>query len=291
VAGAASGVMDPMAAALGVSDHLLALLCQPARVLTQLAVPEALRFAGVDSGSRHAVSGADYGAVRVGAFMGYRMLAEREGLRVERVADHVVIDDTRFGGYLANVELAEFDARHAEALPLELGGAEFLARYGGISDTVTAVDPKRRYPVRNATRHPIAEHARVRRFAELMRGPIDPRTLSELGALMFASHESYSACGLGSPGTDRLVALARESGPQAGIYGARISGGGSGGTVVLLAERGADAAIERLAARYATETKRGGRVFRGSSNGAASFGARRLLFGGSRGTIRFEIVP
>ena len=35
----------------------------------------------------------------------------------------------------------------------------------------------------------------------------DPR---RLGALMYESHASYSACGLGSDGTDRLVALARE---------------------------------------------------------------------------------
>lgn len=291
VAGAPSGVMDPMTAVLGEAGHLLSLLCQPARVLGQVAVPDVLSFSGVDSGVRHAVSGADYRAVRVGAFMGYRILAEREGVRVERMRDHVVIDDARFGGYLANLDLAEFEARHAEALPLELSGAEFLARYGGISDLVTVVDPRRSYPVRHATRHPIAEHARVRRFAELLRGDLDVRARNELGALMFASHASYSACGLGSPGTDRLVALAREAGPNAGIHGAKISGGGSGGAVVFLAERGAEAAVESIAARYAAETKLGGRVFRGSSNGAAAFGARRLLSGSPRGSIRIEIVP
>ena len=60
---------------------------------------------GIDSGIRHAVTGADYGAVRVGAFMGYRILAELAGLRVtpgEREG-HVRVDDPRWHGYLANV--------------------------------------------------------------------------------------------------------------------------------------------------------------------------------------------
>ena len=55
---------------------------------------------------------------------------------------------------------------------------------------------------------------------------------------MYESHASYSACGLGSDGTDRLVALAREAGSRSGIYGAKITGGGSGGTVAMLGGRG-----------------------------------------------------
>ena len=52
---------------------------------------------------------------------------------------------------------------------------------------------------------------------------------------MYASHASYSACGLGSDGTDLLVDLARAAGAADGIYGAKITGGGSGGTVAILA--------------------------------------------------------
>ena len=47
-------------------------------------------------------------------------------------------------------------------------GDEFLARYGGTTDKVTRVDPDRTYAVRQPTAHPIHEHARVRRFAELL---------------------------------------------------------------------------------------------------------------------------
>lgn len=50
---------------------------------------------------------------------------------------------------------------------------------------------------------------------------------------MYQSHESYSLCRLGSDRTDEIVALARNA---AGVYGAKITGGGNGGTVCLLVD-------------------------------------------------------
>jgi len=73
VVGAPSGVMDQMTAACGRRDHLLELLCQPAEVIGHVALPSGLELFGVDSGIRHAVSGADYGTVRAAAFMGYSL--------------------------------------------------------------------------------------------------------------------------------------------------------------------------------------------------------------------------
>lgn len=58
---------------------------------------------------------------------------------------------------------------------------------------------------------------------------------------IFQCHYSYSACGLGSHGTDKLVELVQEI--QHGklskfengtLYGAKITGGGSGGTVCVI---------------------------------------------------------
>lgn len=75
VVGAPCGVMDQMTSSLGHAGKLLALLCQPAEVLGHVTIPPQLRFWGIDSGIRHAVSGADYGTVRVGAFMGLSSMA------------------------------------------------------------------------------------------------------------------------------------------------------------------------------------------------------------------------
>lgn len=57
------------------------------------------------------------------------------------------------------------------------------------------------------------------------------------------SHQSYSKCGLGSHGTDRLVSLVKQSGQQpsrdgAAFFGAKITGGGCGGTVCVLGRTG-----------------------------------------------------
>jgi L-arabinokinase len=276
VVGAACGVMDQMTAACGRAGELLALLCQPAEVQGTIAVPESLEIWGIDSGVRHAVSGSDYTGVRVGAFMGARMLADLAGLEVEggALGEPVRVADTRWRGYLANLTPAELDGEFLGRLPERMAGAAFLARYGGTADPVTRVDPTREYPVRAATAHPVYEHHRVRRFAELLRQPLTAETRAELGAAMYASHASYSACGLGCDATDSLVALVREAGPERGFLGAKITGGGCGGTVAVLGLRGAD--IGSIASAIAGGSGRPPRVFSGSSPGAAAFGAIRL---------------
>jgi len=279
IVGAPCGVMDQMASICGESGSLMALLCQPAEFQGSVRVPDSLRLWGIDSGIRHAVTGADYGAVRVGAFMGYRILAELAGLRVtpgERI-DHVRVDDPRWRGYLANVGSEAF-AQFAEAIPDTLVGETFLSRYQGTTDLVTRVDPARRYAVRAPTAHPIHEHERVTEWARRLTSNDAgwPRDAGRLGALMYESHASYSTCGLGSSGTDRLVALAHEAGPAHGIYGAKITGGGSGGTVALLADADAEATVRSIAHRYAEEFGRDTYVFSGTSPGAARIGSIRL---------------
>jgi L-arabinokinase len=96
--------------------------------------------------------------------------------------------------------------------------------------------------------------------------------LKLLGELMYQSHASYSACGLGSAGTDLLVKLVREVGPARGLYGARATGGGSGGTVAVLGRKDAWDSIRRVADRYAEETGYEPYIFSGSSPGSAAFG-------------------
>jgi len=274
IVGAPCGVMDQMASICGEADSLMALLCQPAEFQGSVRLPEVLGVWGIDSGIRHAVTGADYGAVRVGAFMGYRILAELVGMRVipDEREGHVRIEDSRWHGYLANVGTDVF-CQFAQRIPASLDGETFLSRFHGTTDLVTQVDPARRYPVRTPTAHPIYEHDRVTEWARQLKSEPDP---IRLGHLMHESHASYSACGLGSEGTDRLVALAREAGTARGIYGAKIAGGGSGGTVALLADAAAGDAVHDIARRYADETGRDAYVFEGSSPGAARIGAIRV---------------
>jgi L-arabinokinase len=276
VVGAPCGIMDQMTAACGRRDRLLRLRCQPGTIEGHVAVPPGYRVYGIDSGVSHAVSGADYGTVRTAAFMGYRMIAAAAGLRAEADGTRVRIPDLRWGGYLVNLTPAEFSS-FARGLPEEMVGAEFLRRYQGITDTATQVRAERRYPVRQATEHPVREEVRVRRFAELLERLAEkPRVAVDLGRLMLESHRSYGACGLGNEGTDRLVELVAAAGPERGLFGAKITGGGSGGTVAVLGTEAAEALVQEVAARYRAETGRETSVLAVSGPGVAEVGVLRL---------------
>jgi L-arabinokinase len=277
VVGAPCGVMDQMSAVCGEEGRLLALLCQPAELADSIPIPEEIAIWGLDSGERHSIGGADYGDVRVGAFMGYRIIAERAGLEVHQSmrAGAVQIDDPRWGGYLANLSPSEFE-RYTTLLPERISGAEFLSIYRGTTDSVAKVNPERSYAVRVPTAHPIYENARVRRFAELMAAAAGEERLASLGELMYQSHSSYSASVLGSEGTDLLVDLVRETGSKAGLYGARITGGGSGGTVAVIGRRDAGDAISKVVDQYAEKTGYQPYLFSGSSPGSAAFGVLKL---------------
>jgi galactokinase len=265
IVGAPCGVMDQLTAAVGQSGYLCALLCQPAEERGHFELPRGLALWGIDSGVRHDVAGAAYGDVRAAAFMGRRILEELTGRRLD---------------YLANTTPEEF-VTVADQIPERLTGGEFLARYRGVSDSVVKLDSERVYPVRVATAHPIYEHARVQEFAEQLSSFNDSASQGTesftartecLGRLMYASHASYSACGLGSEGTDALVALVQSAGPKSGLYGAKITGGGSGGTVAILGRTDAGPLVHEIADRYSRRTGHEARVFCGSSSGAAICG-------------------
>ena len=146
-------------------------------------------------------------------------------------------------GYLANISPAEFEREYLDLLPEH---------------------------IRMPTAHPIYENVRVQRFVELLE---KNESYDELGELMYEAHRSYTALGLNSAGTDLIVELVRK---EAGLFGAKITGGGSGGTVAVLGDQTSRAAIERVVASYAKETGHQPYVFSGSSPGALAFGHLRL---------------
>jgi L-arabinokinase len=171
----------------------------------------------------------------------------------------------------------EFERELLRHLPDEMRGDAFLARYEHIEDSVTTVQPGRRYRVRTPTAHPVYERQRAEEFRHLLANGPDKAACVRLGDLMYGSHASYGHCGLGSPGTDRLVELVRREGTASGLYGARITGGGSGGTVAVLGRRDAGAAIARVVDAYECDTDYRPHVFAGSSPGVLAFGSRTLV--------------
>lgn len=249
IARAPCGVMDQLTAACGEKDHLLAILCRPAEILNSIPLEHPLAVWGIDSGVRHTVAGHEYRRVRCATFMGKQML----GLEA--------------ASYLTERAPAEIAVHR---IPRIVSGAEFLQRFGPVSDPASTVEPDARYPVRAATLHAAEEHQRVSLFAESLPERLNEGRARLLGELMFQSHASYSRLGLGSPATDAIVGRIREAGWREGLVGARISGGGAGGTVAVLGRADAEPLVHSIADEL------GASVVDCSSNGATHFGVHTL---------------
>jgi galactokinase len=258
VVGAPCGLMDQLTCYLGRKNRLLPILCQPHLVSSPVAVPKGVFFAGLDSGVRHWVGNSSYSDVRTAAFMGYSLIAMKEGAKradLQRAREKKDASALPYQGYLARVFAPLIKSRYATLLPRRMKGRDFLRKAVSI-DPITLVKPDALYRVRSCAEHPVYENFRVflfKNLLEILSRTRDPgkkrKILSWMGNLMYESHSSYSACGLGEPTTDAIVEGARQAGPAKGVYGAKITGGGSGGTVCLLVEgRKGLSEVRRIAA-------------------------------------------
>jgi galactokinase len=230
VVGAPCGLMDQLAVAHGAAGALLPIICRPDILEPSIPLPRGLAIAGWPSGVKHAVSDAPYATARAAAFMGKKVLEAHFGHSLD---------------YLTDLAPSQVNSLSEEVLPQEMLGAEFVERFGATDDPLTHLEFQRLYPLRSGTFFPIEENARCQIAAQLLREGRES-DWPQVGELMFQSHAGYSAIGLGSPETDAMVAAVRQLGPQAGFYGARVSGGGSGGTVVVVAREEALGQISNL---------------------------------------------
>ncbi|MGW0325209.1 galactokinase [Nocardia sp. NPDC003183] len=119
--------------------------------------------------------------------------------------------------------------------------------------------------LRRRARHVVTENARVLAVVDRLRAGADPRSI---GALLTASHHSLREdFEVSAPALD----LAVDAALDAGAHGARMVGGGFGGSIIALVEH-ADRVAENIMNRFATTGFAPPRVF--AVEPAA--GARRL---------------
>jgi galactokinase len=106
-------------------------------------------------------------------------------------------------------------------------------------------------PLARRARHVITEDERVLQAVQALQDADLPR----LGELFFASHDSMrDDFEVSVPAIDLLVEIARA---DADVYGARMTGGGFGGSVVMLAHHGqGGVAGARIARSYAERSGR-----------------------------------
>ena len=281
IVGAPCGVMDQMTAALGAAYSLLSIKCSnPVQILGHQKVPKGLRIWGIDSGVRHCVGGSDYTSVRVGAFMGLKIIQKQAK----------AINYPKPIPCLCALSPAEYEADFQD-LPEKILGANFITEYGSHGDSVTEIVPSKLYSVRAPTEHPIFENARVLEFTRLLqmaseKGVMES-TATSLGSLMYESHASYSRCGLGSDATDLLVNMVMQGRTKYGIphspcsgqlFGAKITGGGSGGTICVLGydDVYSQLLIEEIVRQYSAISGNRVHLFEGSSGSCSEFGVIAL---------------
>lgn len=265
VVGAPCGIMDQVTIALGEQGSLLPIICRPHEVLAAERLPHGWRVAGINSCVKHSVGGHRYARARCGAFMGRKIIETRLG------TDFV-------HGHLCNVTPQVYREDCRDLLPVRMAGEEFLARYGDTNDPITSPVPDTIYSVRTCTEHPIYENARVEAFREMMARARegDDQAGPRAGRLMYGSHWSYGRIGLGCRECDLLVRLAKQRGPEQGILGSKISGGGSGGTVVFLTTPAGARLLPQIAREYREQTGIKPQLIGGSSPGALDWGIERI---------------
>ena len=275
IAESACGIMDQAAVVMGDEGYVLPLVCQPCQLRPLVRLPAELKCWAVDSGVSHQVTGIEYEAARAGAFMGYKLICDWEGIPVRPDAYSRIprFTDSRWRGYVSEISPSLFRSKYEARLPEAMRGADFLRDGQLHPDPFTPLRPDACYRVRNCTRYAVEENQRIQLFVELARGAAGSEDAWRLmGDLMYQSHYSYTECGLGNEATDLLVDLVREEGADHGLFGAKVTGGGAGGTVAVLARQDADGAFRRVVQRYAEIRRISPYVFDGSSMGADRFG-------------------
>ncbi len=272
VVGAPCGIMDQIAITSGQRGKLTHILCRPGQVMGEVEIPKGTGFVGINSMHRHSVAGTPYADVRIGAFAGKKIInAQRAKTGRSPLT------------YLTEISSEELRREYAGNLPETILGSEFLAQYKTHDDPVTTIQPDAHYRVAGPTRHPIEENERVLTFMEGMRAAAggDQKGLVTAGEMMYGAHESYkNNCRLSVEGVDFLVDAVQKRGASQGLYGAKITGGGTGGTVAVFGKLEALAEhIPQIAVEYSRRVGVMPDIFEGTSPGAVEFGARRYSFG------------
>jgi len=271
VVGAPCGIMDQIAISCGRHGKLSHILCRPGSIQGEIDIPKGTSFVGINSMVRHSVGGSPYTDTRIGAFMGKRII---NSLRADRGASPLA--------YLCDISSKEFLSDYLPHLPASISGSEFVERYRTHDDPVTAIQPDAVYRVDGPTRHPVEENERVVKFMDGLRqaNEGDEAGLITAGEMMYAAHESYKTnCDLSVPEVDFLVDAVRSRGVKSGLYGAKITGGGTGGTVAIFGKKEAlKEHIPQIANEYSRVIGSIPDVFEGTSPGAGEFGSRRYSF-------------
>lgn len=224
----------------GPTAKLLWLSAQPHELAGMVRMPSELRLLALDINVHARGAAGTVRELRLAGAMGLRI--------IETIYRDLGQRHTPLRGYLVNLSPSLYRQYFRNLLPRKMRGIDFVRAYGSVPERAGAIEPERLYRVRTAVDHLISENEYAGSFLQAIEelsdaGHVIAGKERELvrrraGRLLTASHHSYRLrLGLSVPQADWLVNTLTDAGPERGIYGARISGCGGGGTVVALLNR------------------------------------------------------
>jgi L-arabinokinase len=256
--------MDQLSTAYGLPNHILPILCRPDTLYDNIPIPAGIAIIGWPSGIKHSVGESPYMIARTAAFMGKKIMEKLTQHRVQFTAEFtpsIIRGPVVDAAHSAQIHkppthhhstLGPFPSCYTH-LPVSVLGKDFVSQYGNVDDHLSIIKPELYYPVRAAFNFPVNENSRTQLMSSLLSSlPLLSNTsnksstnalsrdaiLSQMGELLYQSHRDYTAMGLGCSETDKIIDILQSLRCK-GVYGGRVSGGGSGGTVVILCEKSA----------------------------------------------------
>ncbi len=221
--------------------RLLRYSAQPHQFVGFVPLPDDVRILALDTGVRYTAANETLENLRLAGAMGFRI--------IETIYRDLGQRHTPLHGYLANVSPLLYRQYFRALTPRRMRGSDFIRTYGELPERAGRLDPAAMYRVRTAVDHLISEHEHAEQFLQAIEelsedapdgqprnltGLERERLLARAGRLLLASHHSYRLrLELSCREADWLVDRIMEAGPDKGLFGARITASGGGGTVAL----------------------------------------------------------
>ena len=223
IIGHRNDVVSQLSAAYGKPGCLLPISSRVDTATTPIEIPKGVTIVGWSSASEPSENSSNRPqTIRDAAYIANRIAKDTLNEKWEYVTD---ILPSRYLKHLEN------------RLPESLSGAELAIKY---PEQKAEFLPDFSYPIRAAFAFSIFENQRSSLAAQLLSNMAHNskrKVVELLGELMLQSHINYSRLGLTNQRIDAMVEAFANAGPDNGIFGARISGHGSGNAIVALVDK------------------------------------------------------
>ncbi|MEM9160079.1 MAG: hypothetical protein AAGB46_13625 [Verrucomicrobiota bacterium] len=240
IIGAHDDVLTQLSSAYGKPGCLIPVRSRPEAIATPIELPKGVTIIGFPSEARQDNP---------------RNAHNNKILKAAKIGEEIARDQSdSVWEFATDIQPSRYLKHIKPTLPESLTGHEITEKFPDLSD---GFESNKTYLIRDAFSFSIFENHRCSLAAQLLYGMAhnSKRKVTELlGELMYQSHLNYSLLGLTSHRTDEMVDAFAQAGADQGIFGARISGFGSGSAIVALVDKKALKIVRDLLKSFERDT-------------------------------------